>query len=67
MKKTIILFMIIFLLCGCTNLKCIKSHEQRDMCVAYTYVTTGKVIMMIPHYYDCTKTVCDEYEEVSDE
>ena len=37
------------------------------MGVAYTYVTTGKVTMMIPHYYDCIKTVCDEYEEVSDE
>ena len=46
MKKTIILFMIIFLLCGCTNLKCIKSHEQRDMCVEYTNETNFTYTLM---------------------
>lgn len=66
MKKIIILFMIIFLLCGCTNKKCIKSHKEKRKCVWYSAIRVGKVTTTIPHYYSCTKTVCDEYEEVSE-
>lgn len=66
MKKTIILFVIIFLLSGCSSPKCIKSHEEKDECIAYTSVIVGNRTVMIPHYYTCIKTVCDEYEEVSE-
>ena len=65
MKKTIILFVIIFLLSGCNSPKCIKEHKEKDKCIAYTTVTVGNIIVMTPHYYNCIKTVCDEYEEVS--
>ena len=61
-KKTIILFVIIFLLSGCSSSKCIKSHEEKDKCIAYTSVIVGKVNVMTPHYYNCVKTVCDEYK-----
>lgn len=64
MKKTIILFVMVFLLSGCSSPKCIKSHEEKDKCIAYTPVIVGNITVMTPHYYDCVKTVCDEYEEV---
>ena len=66
MKKIIILFIITFSLCGCTNQKCIKSHQEKSKCTRYTYVKTGNTHIMIPHHYNCTKTICDEYEEVSE-
>lgn len=66
--KLIIPALMILLLCGCDNRKCIKSHQEtfQTSCVFYTYVYTGKVMIPIPYYYDCTqtKTVCDEYEEI---
>ena len=65
MKKTIILFVIIFLLSGCGSPKCIKSHKEKAKCIAYTPVIVGNVTVMTPRYYYCVKTVCDEYEEVS--
>ena len=63
MKKFIIWVSILLLLCGCENRKCIKSHNETKKCVTYTYVYTGKVMMPIPHYYNCEVTVCDEYEK----
>ncbi len=66
MKKIIILISTIILLSGCSSKKCIKSHEEKAKCVIYSYIKTGDVQMMVPHYYDCTKTICDEYEEVSE-
>lgn len=65
MKKNIILFMVIFLLCGCTNQKCVKSHEEKGRCVWFSTTRVGNITNTTPHYYSCTKTVCDEYEEVS--
>lgn len=66
MKKIIILFVIIFLLSGCSSPKCIKSHEEKVKCIAYTPVRVGNITVMKPRYYNCIKTVCDEYEKVSE-
>ena len=65
MKKIRILFIIAFSLCGCTNPKCIKSHQEKSECTQYTYTKIGNTHIMIPYHYNCTKTICDEYEEVS--
>lgn len=62
-NKIIVLVIMILIICGCDNRKCIKSHEVQDTCMYYYRV--GKRIM-IPHYYTCTHTVCDEYEEVAE-
>ena len=64
--KKIIFVLFIVLISGCTNKKCIKSHEEKDSCVVYSYIEINNTFVMIPHYYDCTRTVCDEYEEVSE-
>ena len=53
---------IILILCGCEDRKCIKSHEEEDRCVYFIYNKIGSVTTMTPVYYDCMKTVCDEYE-----
>lgn len=66
MKKIIILILIIFLLSGCSSKKCVKSHEEKDRCVRYLYIKVGDVQTMIPQYYNCTKTICEEYEKVSE-
>ena len=63
-KVTILSFIVMFLLCGCTNIECVKSHEEKGRCVRYTTILAGKTAVMIPHYYYCTKTICDEYKEV---
>lgn len=65
MKKIMILFIGMFLLCGCTNQKCIESHQEKRRCVWYSTIIVGKATILIPHYYSCTKTICDKYEEVS--
>lgn len=63
----IILLLSLILITGCSNKKCVKSHKEKSTCVYYTYVYSGKVLVPIPHYYVCEKTVCDEYEsEVED-
>lgn len=64
MQKIIILILIIILLSGCSSVKCVKSHEEKDRCIRYLYIKVGNAQRMIPQYYDCTKTICDEYEEV---
>lgn len=61
--KLLLVFVILLITCGCTNKKCIKSHEEKARCVYYTYISTGKTTIAIPHYYDCIRTICDEYEE----
>lgn len=39
-----------------------------DTCVYYTSFYNGSTMVMIPHFYECEKTVCDEYEsEAEDE
>ena len=62
MKKIVILLTIILLLCGCEQKKCIKSHTEKDMCLRHIPIYRGKSVIMIPQYYECEKTVCDEYE-----
>lgn len=63
MKKILILSFLILLVCGCSNEKCIKSHEVDSTCMYYSYVIIGGQTMLIPNYYPCKKTVCDEYEK----
>lgn len=65
--SVITLLLLLILITGCSNEKCVKSHKEKSTCVYYTYVYSGKVLVPIPHYYVCEKTVCDEYEsEVED-
>ncbi len=64
MKKMVILVLMLCLLSGCTTRKCIKSHQEKSRCTLYTHVKIGNTHTMIPHHYSCTKTICDEYEEV---
>lgn len=63
--KKIIFVLFIVLISGCTNKKCIKSHEEKGSCVVYSYIKIDDTFVMIPRHYDCTRTVCDEYKEVS--
>ena len=63
-KMTILSFIVMFLLCGCTNIECVKSHEEKGRCVRYTTILAGKTTIMIPHYYSCTKIICDAYRVV---
>lgn len=65
-KKIIILILMILLLTGCSSKKCIKSHKEKAKCIAYNFAIVGNTTVMIPRYYNCIKTVCDEYEEVSE-
>lgn len=70
MKKIIILVISILLLCGCDNndnKKCIKSHEEKNICTWYEIIMAGKTPVMIPSYYECEIKVCDEYEELEKE
>lgn len=67
--KLLVLVLILFLLVSCTTgcsdteeKKCIKEHVEQDTCLMYTFMYTGKVMMPIPVYYDCERTICDEYE-----
>ena len=67
MKKMIVLSIVMLLVCGCTNQKCVKSHEEEETCVWYSYIRIGNTSSMIPHYYSCTKTICDEYEVIKND
>ena len=62
MNKIILLIIPFLLLTGCDDRKCIESHVEQDMCV-YT-IWNGKTAQ--PTIIPCTKTVCDEYEELGD-
>lgn len=66
MKKIIILFIMTIFLCGCNGPKCVKSHEERATCTYYSYQKVGAGYIMIPHFYSCTQTICDQYENVSE-
>ena len=62
-KSAIItLLLLLILVTGCSNEKCIKSHKVKRTCVSYMYVYSNKSLVPIPYYYVCEKTVCDEYE-----
>lgn len=69
-KKIISLILIVILILittGCSKpKKCIKSHQEKSKCILYTYVKTGETSIMIPYYYSCTKTICDEYEDLGE-
>ncbi len=57
--KILIIPLMVLILSGCDNRKCVKSHKERSTCVSSIY--NGKYVT--PFVYPCTKTVCDEYEE----
>lgn len=61
-NKLLVIPILLVLLCGCENKECVKSHEEEDTCFYYIYHKIGSVTIMTPIYYQCTKTVCDEYE-----
>ena len=61
--KLLLVFGILLITCGCTNRKCVKTHKEKSRCIQYSYIYTGNTTIMIPHYYECIKTICDEYEE----
>lgn len=58
----IILLLSLILITGCSNKECVKSHKEKSTCVYYSYVYSGGVLVSIPHYYECEKTICDRYE-----
>lgn len=60
----ILIILFIFLLCGCENKKCIKSHVEEKNCYGVRSVRFGNNIRQIPYQYNCNKKICDEYEEV---
>lgn len=57
-KKLIVLLLLVFLITGCEDKKCIESHEEEDICHMVTVI--GGRTQVIP--YPCRKTVCDEYD-----
>ncbi len=64
------LFMLIFcviLLCGCSNKKCIKSHQETKTCVRPQCVVIRKNPVCINQFYTCKQTICDEYEGENNE
>lgn len=67
MKRIILLVIILLILTGCEDGKrCIRSHEEQDTCVMYSYYYVNKRPIAVPIYYSCTKTICDEYEYIEE-
>ena len=62
-KKLLIIPLLLLVVCGCEDRKCVESHQEQDTCFYYIYNKVGSVTMMTPVYYPCTRTVCDRYEE----
>ncbi len=60
--KIILPIIVLLLISGCSNKKCVKSHKEESTCTWYQYIRVGKVTTMIPHHYSCEIEVCDEYE-----
>lgn len=64
MMKKMFLIIIMLFLTGCSddNISCIESHIEEYECVVYTYIYSNGVMIPIPHFYSCERTVCDKYE-----
>ena len=60
--KIILPIIVLLLISGCSNKKCVKSHKEESTCTWYQYMRIGKVTTMIPHHYSCKIEVCGEYE-----
>ncbi len=65
-KKVLIVLTVLLCLTGCESKKCLKSHEEDDRCFYIYNYKVGNVYMSYPIYYNCKRTVCDEYEVVKD-
>lgn len=63
----ITLLLSLILITGCSNKECVKSHKEKGTCLYYSYVYSGGVLVSIPHYYECEKTVCDRYESEAED
>lgn len=61
--KKIVFILVIILLCGCENKKCIKSHQEETTCPRTICVPAGKILVCSTSFYSCNKKVCDEYED----
>ena len=62
-KMFVSLLAFLLLLTGCSNDKCIKSHEETKPCVRYIYIPKANGgIQMIPIVSFCKIEVCDLYE-----
>ncbi len=59
MKKIIFVIIAILLLTGCSNKKCVKSHQEDSICPRPIII--GKMTYIT--YYPCEIEICDEYEE----
>ena len=66
MKKKMFLIIIMLFLTGCSDdsISCIESHKEEYNCVVYTYIYSNGVMIPIPHFYPCERTVCDKYENM---
>ena len=58
----IIAIISILLLCGCSNEKCVKSHQETKTCVRPQCMFMNKNPICINQIYTCQQTICDEYE-----
>lgn len=64
-KKILIIIVGIILLTGCGK-KCVKSHKEESKCIRH--ICTGyKYRTCYTYLVKCQKTICDEYEEDSNE
>ena len=62
-KFLLILFIMIIFVTGCSNDKCIKSHEETKPCIRYITMPKPKGgIQMVPISTTCKIKVCDLYE-----
>lgn len=64
-RIVLIIIGVISIIClsGCSNKKCVKSHKENSTCVHYLYSRVGSASIIIPQYYECQKTICDEWAE----
>ena len=61
MKRFIILIIVVLCLCGCKEKECKRSHLEDSVCVGYTTIYSNGKVVSAPYWYQCVKTVCDEY------
>ena len=61
-KGIIIILVLIILLTGCDNKKCIKSHKEDKLCPQPLCIPNGKGIRCYSIVRPCKVNVCDEYE-----
>ena len=62
-RNILLIIIVMFILCGCEDRKCLKSHEEDSMCTSYMYYHSNNSMKMIPIIRPCKETVCDKYED----